>query len=251
MEAALRERLHFLARTELLLVASDYDGTLAEIVLDPAQATPHPVALGALRALGETPWTRTAIISGRSLKDLVRFLGAQGQELLVGSHGEEWVHPGVPLTSGQQNHLRQVAAVIWSIADSATGAKFELKPAGVALHFRAADPVVAEEAVARALEVCGGIPGVWTRHGSKVVEFMVVDANKGDAFARVRRATGATGVLFAGDDRTDEDVFLRLGAADVGIKVGDGTTAARHRVAGVQEVAAILEELVALRREMI
>ena len=50
-----------------LLVASDFDGTLAPIVSNPADARPLPGAADALRALAELPSTTVALVSGRAL----------------------------------------------------------------------------------------------------------------------------------------------------------------------------------------
>ena len=52
--------------------------------------------------------------------------------------------------------------------------------------------------------------------------------SKGLALDRMR---GDAAVFFAGDDVTDETAFARLRPGDVGVKVGDGDTAAANRVA--------------------
>src|SRR5699024_5053781 len=66
----MRRALRAAARAPRLLIASDYDGTLAPIVDDPMQAHPHPEAVAALRALAELSATSVAVVSGRALRDL-------------------------------------------------------------------------------------------------------------------------------------------------------------------------------------
>lgn len=249
MQPELLDRLRALAHTPHLLVGSDYDGTLAEIVLTPEFALPSTAAIKALRALGEVASTTTAIVSGRSLKDLYDFLGAGRPDYLIGSHGAEWQRAGVVLTTEQQTRLNQVAAIVASIADQGSGLIREVKPAGVALHFRRAVQPVAEAAVLAAIEQCGKVPGVNVRRGSEVIEFMVVEVNKGDAVRRLRYVAGATGVFFIGDDLTDEDVFRTLSTDDLAVRVGPGETDAHFRIGGVAEVAALLSALGSMRRD--
>jgi trehalose 6-phosphate phosphatase len=70
MKADLEKKLKQIAQTPVLLVASDYDGTIAPIVSNPEDALPHPESMVALKSLGKLSLTHTAIISGRSLKFL-------------------------------------------------------------------------------------------------------------------------------------------------------------------------------------
>ena len=249
IQKELLDTLHSLARTPLLLVACDYDGTLAEIVHDPARAFPNEEALKALQAIREVPWTSTALVSGRSVAVLTAFLGSFSPGFTVGSHGAEWQQAGVTLGGDERDRLLQVTASIVAVVERWPGLGFELKPAGVALHVRMADPAVAREAIESAMERCASMPGVYVRHGSQAVEFMVVPANKGDAVRRARYAAGATSVIFIGDDQTDEDVFKSLTTEDLGIKVGEGDTAARHRVGGVPDVAELLRLIASIRAE--
>ena len=58
------------AQVPRLLVTSDFDGTLAPIVNNPADARPLPAAADALVALAELPSTDSALISGRALEVL-------------------------------------------------------------------------------------------------------------------------------------------------------------------------------------
>jgi trehalose 6-phosphate phosphatase len=61
---------------------------------------------------------------------------------------------------------------------------------------------------------------------------------------RLAAELGAAGVLYLGDDVTDEDVFRVLPDPAVTVKVGGGPTAARHRVDDLTGVHAVLERLV-------
>ena len=54
----------------------------------------------------------------------------------------------------------------------------------------------------------------------------VVQVSKGAAIDTLRTRLGADAVLFVGDDVTDETAFVRLRPGDVGVKVGEGETAA-------------------------
>jgi trehalose 6-phosphate phosphatase len=62
----------------------------------------------------------------------------------------------------------------------------------------------------------------------------------------LRDELAAAGVLYLGDDVTDEDGFRALGPDDVTVKIGDGDTAARHRVGGPADALGVLERLVDL-----
>src|SRR5690554_7005804 len=82
---ALRE----LARTKRLLVALDFDGTLAPEVDDPEHARATPEAREAVLRLLDLPNTRVALVSGRALRSLEQVAGLPDNVLLVGSHGIE------------------------------------------------------------------------------------------------------------------------------------------------------------------
>jgi len=76
------------------------------------------------------------------------------------------------------------------------------------------------------------------RHG--IVEYAFTDVGKDAALAHLRQVVGATAVIFAGDDVTDEDALRSLGPEDLGIRVGSGETAASVRVGDIEELAALL-----------
>ena len=122
-------------------------------------------------------------------------------------------------------------------------------PTGVAFHYRNVDPARVAAALALVAEGPARDPRLIAREGKKVLELSTSSVNKGDALERLRREWGAAVTVFFGDDVTDEDAFAALLAPDVGIKVGPGATAAEHRLDGQEEVAAVLERLLGMRRD--
>ncbi len=240
--AALSSSMDALAATPLLLVACDFDGTLAPIVSDPAVAEPLPLAIEALSRLAAMPQTHVAIISGRALADLRTRVAALAGARLVGSHGAECDgQDASPLSAEQGALLRRVLE--WMNAQTGPGLLVERKPASVALHYRNAARDVAHAVCEAIRNGPARWDGVHTRCGKEVVELSVMSIGKGDALRHARYALAAASVVFLGDDSTDEDAFAALETGDVGVKVGDGDTAARFRVADPEAVAALLQQL--------
>ena len=90
LPAELRRAIVQIARTPRLLVACDYDGTLAPITMNPDEARPLPESVGALRSLAGLHETTPAVISGRALRDLATLSRLPSEVNLVGSHGSEF-----------------------------------------------------------------------------------------------------------------------------------------------------------------
>jgi trehalose-phosphatase len=248
----LRAALAELGRTPALLVASDYDGVLAPIVTDPARAYPLPAAIAALGQLAWLPGTTVALVSGRSRADLaalVRPAGAAGlpeQVLLVGSHGSELTDQARLEPDQAALHAR-IAAALRAIVQDRPGVWLETKPVSLAVHTRPAPAEVGAAVRAAALAGPGRWPGVQVTTGKEIVELSVAVAHKGTALAALRTRTGAGGVLFLGDDVTDENAFAVLKDSDVGVKVGPGRTRARFRVPDPPAAVQVLELLYATR----
>lgn len=243
----LREAIREIAGTEHLLVAMDFDGTMAPIVGHADDARPLPRSAAALAGLAVLPRTTTALISGRALASLRAVASPPVNTLLIGSHGAEaWLGPGstgLTLEPEQKALLAEVRAVLEDIVKEAPGTMLEDKPAGVVLHTRLAPDDVADDAVAAARSLLQERKGVFLKDGKRVLETSVVNASKGEGVTFLRQITGATGVLFAGDDTTDEDALARLEPGDVGVKVGLDFTQAQYRVEAPVHVAELLEVL--------
>ena len=250
---ALRDLLADPARHPVL-VALDFDGTLAPLQDDPQASRVLPEAVTALRTLATRPDVlRLALLSGRSMADLHRLAEVPRGTVLIGSHGAERARVAehgldrdvITLTDEQADRLARLGGELQSVARGRDGVWVETKPAAVAVHTRMADPGTADEAEQEAL-VVGGRLGSKVLHGKKVVEISVLDADKGAALVALRDELGAGAVVCAGDDVTDEHAFEALGPDDLTVKIGDGGTHARFRVPDPERFAALLTDLAAV-----
>jgi trehalose 6-phosphate phosphatase len=237
--AGLAAALGELAGRRPLLVASDYDGVLAPLVGDPSAAVPSPGVGDALARVAGAAGVTVALVSGRGVEDLRTVSGLDGPYRWVGSHGAEYDGPLTGELAGRRDAL---AGLLAPLVAAVPGARLEVKPASVAVHVRqVADPAAAAALLASADAAAD--PSLTKKPGKAVLELAVTDADKGSAVARLREELDAAAVVDLGDDLTDEDVFRRLGAGDVGVKVGEGATAAGHRVDDTDGALAVLRLL--------
>ncbi|GAY19170.1 trehalose-phosphatase [Mycobacterium sp. shizuoka-1] len=244
----LHRALTEVARVPRLLVASDFDGTVAPIVSNPADARPLPAAAQALAALATLPGTGAALISGRALHDLRVLSGASSDMHLVGSHGSEFDSGFLAaIDESAKSLLAELEATMTALTQRYPGATVEIKPVSVAFHVRNAAPEHAQQALDAALDAVRD----WDIHvteGKAVREFAVIDTDKGVAIELLRERSAASAVVYFGDDVTDEKAFSRLTDDDIGVKVGQGQTLARYRVETPDDVAAALRLLLEARR---
>ncbi len=245
----LGDRIRQLARVPSLLVACDYDGTLAPLVSDPTQASANRDSSSALRVLAEQANTHVSVISGRSLRDLATLSRFPEEIRLVGSHGSEFDLGFASQLDDETLARRQQVTMAVQELGRRHHALVEEKPTGVTFHLRDMDD--ATKAAAREDLVRGPASweGIHTRNGHDIVEMSVIETNKGWAIETIRSQVGASAVIFFGDDTTDEDGFRTLTGPDIGVKVGDGQTAASFRVRDTDTVAQLLALLAELRGE--
>lgn len=252
LEDRLLDALRELAGTGELLVALDFDGTLAPEVDRPEDARSLPEAKAAVLRLLALPHTRVALVSGRPLESLRQVAELPERVLLVGSHGIEFRldNPETRLSLGVEERQRvdELGRLLGEVAASVDQAWVESKPAGSALHTRLATDADGRAAQQLALQrTTAEIPGLTVRRGKNVLEFSLRSTTKGEAIDRLRDYTAADAVFYAGDDVTDEDVFAVLRPGDFALKSGHTDTIADHRVAGPAAVAVVLDRLADLR----
>lgn len=243
-------------RAGRILVALDFDGTLAPIVPSPAEARLPDPARAALERLARRGDTVLAIISGRALRDLKERVGIPGL-YYAGNHGLEIEGPGVDEVHEEATRARPhiVACVetLDPILTAAPGSILEDKGLTISIHYRqVADPAAVERIRDHLLAHCAEEPALQIFEGKKVFEIRpAVDWDKGRAteflLDTLARENGATlPALFVGDDRTDEDAFRALSGRGDGVIVAPSPppdTAATSFVHSPAEVVTLLEYL--------
>jgi len=230
-----------------VLLAFDFDGTLAPIADRPEQARMTARTQRLLAAVARL--YPCAVISGRTRGDLQRRLRRVPLLALTGSHGAE--------TDGSSQNRPHSRVASWARhlrwrLRNLRGVALEVKPHGVAIHYRQAGEK--REVRAAILSIVTALEG--TRHigGKDVVEVLPLGSpTKGDALAALRWRLEPRATLYVGDDATDEDAFSSEGPGGLlAVRVGDGdATAALFRLDEQAEVESLLFALLRLggRRE--
>jgi trehalose 6-phosphate phosphatase len=251
--------LRRLAAVERVFCFLDYDGTLSPLAPTPDAAAPLRGTATLLQEMAAMPGLEIALVSGRTIADLRRFLDVPGI-YYVGIHGLEIGLPtgGVEL-SDRVAVVRSVLPAIKRQIEHALanrpGVLIEDKGLALACHYRLASP--ADAAVVR--DTVTGIAQSYRRrgarislmHGHEVLEIRSAFANKGKTVCRLLATYSPSAVaVYIGDDRTDEDAFKLLPSDSVTIRVGPAQlpTAARYRVDGPGEVQQFLRALMTARR---
>ena len=270
----LRIALAAFAARRRVLVALDFDGTLAPFVSDPMQARALPGGLEALRAAAALSGVTVALASGRDLATLGELTGMGPDDgiTLIGSHGAQIsrasrISRTSQISGGRRAGLEPAGDA--PFLDDATAARLatvrdeleairtrypavrlELKPSAVVIHTRGVEPSVAAAATKAAHEVGERHPGVHVMPGKEVVELAVLDADKGTALLELARESSSDATLYVGDDVTDERAFAALDplSGDLTIKVGDGETVAAQRIPNPESVVELLNLFVERRR---
>lgn len=203
------------------LVALDFDGTLAPIIDDPERALADPDAVAALAELGTLVGT-VAVVTGRPARTAVRLGGFAGREglgsmVVLGQYGvERW-----DAATGEFD-LPPEPAEVTAAGEELPGlldalglgaARIEHKGRALGVHTRELeDPKKAFGELLDPVRALAQRHGLTVEPGRNVLEIRAPGTDKGDAVRRLVAETGATVVVFAGDDLGDLPAFEAVAA---------------------------------------
>jgi trehalose 6-phosphate synthase/phosphatase len=234
------------AKKRLLLL--DYDGTLVPFAPTPMDATPTAESLELLKQLTADPNNNVVVISGRDKKTMEDWLSLPGVNFIAEHgaftrrYGDEWRAAPMDIDSWKPF----VEPIIEKHAKKIARSLIEEKEASVAWHFRMADK--REVAAVRAelmdellpLVANSNVQIVW---GEEAVEVKNAGVTKGFAIRELIDDGDYDFILAAGDDVTDEDMFVALDRSAYRIKVGNQPSEADYRVADSEAFTQLLQRL--------
>lgn len=248
-----------------LILMLDIDGTLAPLQPRPEDAfVPEPTR-DAVRALAARPNVHVALVTGRAAADGRRLAGIAGA-WVIGNHGIEAISP-----TGDAVVDENAAAYRYAIAGAVDelaahvgaipGVRVEDKTWTLSVHFRLAEPGV-EPRLRQTMDEVAHKHGLRLIRGKKIFELRPpIHVHKGTAVLDLSRQLAGpklnASLLYAGDDRTDEDAFRALRSTAphaVTIRVGGtaddqtAATAAEFTVPDEEALRALLVWLAELRR---
>ncbi|MBU2531931.1 MAG: trehalose-phosphatase [Alphaproteobacteria bacterium] len=224
----------------------DFDGTLAEIVARPENVRVETASLECVAALELLLDGAVAIVTGREISDVDRFLSPQ-RFSVSGVHGFEFRRNGneIERLEAYALALSDVADQLARFADDHDGLLVERKPASVAVHYRAR-PELADAASAAVRAGTARYPELKVLEGKMVIEVKAHGGTKASAVARFMSSPPFEDRLpvFIGDDVTDEAAFGEVNdRGGISVKVGKGETLAHFRLDDPADVADWLQQL--------
>jgi len=226
-----------------VLLAFDYDGTLAPIVADRDLAKMRAKTAQLLCKVCQL--YPCAVISGRSKADVSPRLGSARVKYVIGNHGLE---PGRDL-SEFASEIALVRPQLEHALSHCQGVELEDKIYSLAVHYRKSRQKRQARSAIR--DAVLALPLAMRIVSGKLVVNVVPEraANKGDALLDLRAQAAANTAFYIGDDVTDEDVFtLDQPGRLFTVRVGRSkASAAKYFLRDQREMDALLAKLVDLR----
>jgi trehalose 6-phosphate phosphatase len=226
-----------------VLLAFDFDGTLAPIVAAPERARMRATTARLMNELSNL--YPCVVISGRARADVLERLGGVPVVGVIGNHGVEPWESSKPL----RDEVHRWQPLLQERLSRLPGVKVENKDFSVSIHYRQSrDKKGARAAIMDAVAALGDVRVIG---GAQVVNLLPREApHKGIALMSELERIGCETAIYAGDDDTDEDVFaldepVRLLTIRVGPRPA---SAASYFIPSQADVDELLKILVGLRQ---
>jgi len=228
-----------------LYLALDYDGTLTRIVTDRRRALLPKRTRELLRTLASSTRCLLTIVSGRRLPDLMKLVDID-RAYYMGNHGLEirgpgfrFVHTGAKRLSHYLPELsRQLNERLCG-----TGAFVENKGLTLSVHYRNARQREVPKILSTIRLVLRDDEMFEANYDKKVVDVRPsLSWNKGSALEVLMQHLGRYPVIYIGDDRTDEDAFMKFrDAITVIVSPRPKASAAHYYLKSTGDVARFLK----------
>lgn len=235
-------------KSEKRLLLLDYDGTLVGFNENPNKAKPTDSLLKLLEDMSNQKNTDIVIISGRPHLFLEEHF-ARLNLTLVAEHGlfiklpqAHW-HEKKGVSTEWKEHL---LPILDTFTDNTPGTFIEHKKNSLAWHYRKTDP---ELGITRSVELKTVLSSLLPNEltlldGNKVLELLPANINKGVVALDILNSKNYDFILVAGDDVTDENMFINLPSEAFKIKVGKKKTAADYYTRNFTGFISLLQKLV-------
>jgi len=225
-----------------VLVALDYDGTLAPIVSTPRKARMRPRTRQLLAAVAKR--YPCVVISGRTRDDVSARVSSAPIWHVAGNHGlEPWGEQAAYATR-VRHWVRQLRPRL----DDIDGVAIEDKTYSLTVHYRGArQKRLARRAISAAIR---RLRGARVIGGSEAFNVVPRGApHKGQALEHARRLLACDKAIYVGDDETDEDAFA-AGRSDrlLSVRIGNARRSrAGYRLKDQLQIDRFLRTLLMLR----
>lgn len=222
----------------------DLDGTLVDLAATPGAVRVAPDLVRVLGALQLRLDGRLAIVSGRPIEEIDALLAPLVLPA-AGVHGMQRRGADGVLNCAPLPALAAAHACADALAARHPGVWVEAKYGALAVHFRQA-PAAGPLCRAALEQVVRKTPQLLLMEGKMIVEVKSAGVDKGTAIRDFMAAPPFAGhrPVFVGDDTTDEAGFaLVQGGGGIAIKVGAGSSVARHRIGSPPELRGALAQL--------
>ena len=224
-----------------VLVAFDYDGTLAPIAARPEDAHMRKDTRTLLTSVARV--YPTVVISGRALADVTAMLDSVPLWHVYGNHGLEPAGRG----SDAKPETAAWVAQLTPHLPAELGVRIEDKRYTVTLHFRGAPD--RDRAVAAIETAVEALPDISILRGKEAINLLPRGrGNKGMALAQARDIFACHHAIYVGDEDTDEAAFAAGGERTLAIRVEPSERSqAKYHIGSQLDIDAFLRTLLDLR----